>query len=76
MAARITFERVLRDDDDANGQTVCDWKIEAERYGVKIALKHGTGFLLMRANDVNLFIIDLERAKEAALRLQSETEKA
>lgn len=74
MAARITLERVLRDGDDDRGQTIRDWKIEAERYAVTVRMKHGDGFILMRPDDVDLFVADLNRAKEAALSLHAETE--
>lgn len=76
MAARITIERLLRDDDDDVGQSIRDWKIESERHGVAVRMKHGTGFLIMRPDDVDLFIADLQHAKEAALSLHNEPEKA
>lgn len=69
MAARVIIERVLRDDDDMSGQTVRDWKIEAERGHVVIRLKHGDGFLMMRPADIDIFTDDLARAKAAALDL-------
>ena len=72
MAARITIERVLRDADDSSGQTVRDWKIESDEYGVTIRLKHGSGFLLLRAADVDQFVIDLNRAKDSAEELAAE----
>lgn len=76
MAARITIERLLRDDDDDVGQSIRDWKIESERCAITVRMKHGTGFLIMRPDDVDLFIADLQRAKEAALSLHNEPEKA
>ena len=66
MPARITIERLLRDDDDASGQSVRDWKIECEPGHITIKLKHGDGFLLLRATDIELFSLDLQRAKEAS----------
>lgn len=72
MAARITIERLLRDDDDASGQTIRNWQIEAEPGFVKVCLKHGDGFLLMRADDVDLFVADMERAEAASRSLTSE----
>lgn len=33
MPAKHTIERILRDDDDASGQTVREWKIEVEGEG-------------------------------------------
>lgn len=69
MSARITLERILRDDDDDSGQTIRDWKIESERGNVTIRMKHGNGFVMMRPDDVDVFIEDLKRAKDAALTL-------
>lgn len=67
MALRVTFERVLRDDDDASGQTIRDWKIEAEPgASITIRMKHGDGFVLLRAADIDLFIQDLNSAKIVA----------
>lgn len=67
MALRVTFERVLRDDDDASGQTIRDWKIEAEPgSGITIRMKHGDGFVLLRAADIDLFVKDLNSAKIVA----------
>jgi hypothetical protein len=62
MAARITTERILRDDDDDSGQSIRDWKIESDSGHVTIRLKHGDGFILMRAADVEIFVDDLRRA--------------
>lgn len=75
MPARITIERVLRDDDDDSGQTIRDWKIEADRFGVMIRMKHGTGFILIRAADVDVLVSDLQRAKATALQLAEEKEE-
>lgn len=72
MAARITIERLLRDEDDSSGQSIRDWKIESEPYSVTIRLKHGDGFILLRAADVDIFIADVKRAKETALSLKAE----
>jgi uncharacterized protein with PhoU and TrkA domain len=69
MAARVTIERILRDDDDMQGQSVRDWKIEAERGHVVIRLKHGDGFIMLRPADIEIFTDDLARAKAAALDL-------
>ena len=69
MAARVTIERVSRDDDDASGQTIRDWKIEAESGHVTIRLKHGDGFILLRLADIQVFVADLERAMNAAVSL-------
>lgn len=69
MAARVTIERILRDDDDQTGQNVRDWKIEAERGHIVIRLKHGDGFIMLRPVDIEVFMDDLARAKAAALDL-------
>jgi hypothetical protein len=74
MPAKITVERILRDENDDSGQSIRDWKIESECYGVMIRLKHGSGFILLRADDVDIFIADLRRAKEATLSLFAEAE--
>lgn len=62
MARRLTIERILRDDDDMNGQTIRDWKIESEAGRIVLRLKHGDGFISMRADDIELFVEDLRRA--------------
>lgn len=74
MTARITIERILRDNDDMSGQTIRDWKIESEWHGVTIRMKHGDGFILLRAEDVDQFVADLNRAKDNALALKAEAE--
>lgn len=73
MAARITVERILRDDDDASGQTVRDWKIESEAGFVTIRLNNGDGFILLRDDDVNQFMQDLHRARMASIQLREES---
>ncbi len=65
-ASRVTVERILRDDDDHTGKDIRDWKIEAERGHVTIRLRHGDGFLLLRPDDVSIFINDLRRAETTA----------
>jgi hypothetical protein len=72
MAARITIERILRDEDDASGQSIRSWIIASEPEHVTVKLKHGDGFLLLRAADVDQFAADLQRAREAALSLAAE----
>lgn len=72
MAARITVERILRDDDDTSAQTVRDWVIEAADGFITIRLKHGTGFLLMRASDIDIFAADLRKARDAAVAVSIE----
>ena len=66
MAARVTIERVLRDADDVSGQSVRDWKMEAEKGHLTIRLKHGDGFIMLAPGDVEQFINDLRRAEQAA----------
>lgn len=66
MVARKTIERILRDDDDASGQSVREWKVESDPGTITVRLRNGDGFLLMRADDVDLFINDLYSAQEAA----------
>lgn len=72
MPARITIERLLRDEDDASGQSVRNWKIEVDACTITIRLKHGDGFLLLRTDDVPLFSADLERACVASRSLEEE----
>lgn len=72
MAVRITIERILRDPDDASGQTIRDWKLESESGHVTIRTNHGSGFIGMRADDVDLFVGDLLKAQDAARRLAEE----
>lgn len=72
MAVRITLERFLRDDDDASGQSVRDWKLESEPGFVVIKLKQGDGSLLLRTGDIPQFVQDLHRARTTALDLAKE----
>lgn len=72
MPARITIERALRDEDDATGQSIRDWKIEVEATHITIRLKHGDGFLLLRADDIPYFAADLDRACVASRSLEEE----
>lgn len=76
MAARITIERLLRDDDDDSGQTIRDWKIESDPGHITIRMKHGDGFIIMRPSDVETFINDLRRAQDAAKDLAAEHEQS
>lgn len=66
MAVRVTVERVLRDADDISGQSIRDWKMEAEKGHLTIRLKHGDGFIMLTPDDVEQFINDLRRAEQAA----------
>lgn len=72
MVARITFERVLRDDDDDSGQSIRDWKIEAEPTHLTLRMKHGDGFIILRHTDVEILASDLRRARNAAMSLTEE----
>lgn len=72
MSARITIERLLRDDDDASGQSIRNWTIESEPGFITIRMKHGAGFVLLRAADVDVFCGDMKRAKDAATSLAQE----
>ena len=73
MPARHTIERILRDADDSSGQSIREWKIESESGFITIRLRHGDGFISLRPDDVAWFVIDLTRAKDAALSFASET---
>lgn len=75
MVVRNTIERILRDPEDASGQTMREWKIEAERGHITIRLKHGDGFLMMRADDVDLFIKDLSSAQQMARGIEEPEEQ-
>lgn len=72
MTARVTIERLLRDDEDASGQSIRKWKIESEAGVVTIRLDHGEGFILLRSSDIDLFVVDLNRAGDAADELAAE----
>lgn len=76
MIARITVERILRDDDDASGQSIRDWKIESDAGFITIRLKHGDGFVMLRTDDVNRFMQDLHQSRMAAIRLKEESDEA
>lgn len=72
MSARITIERILRDDDDDSGQTIRQWKIEAEgRHIVVRDHEEHLPFLMLRPADIAIFVGDLERARAAAIELCS-----
>ncbi len=76
MTGRITIERLLRDDEDASGQSIRKWKFEAEAGMVIIRLDHGEGFILLRSSDIDQFVIDLNRAGDAADELAAEPSAA
>lgn len=65
MAVKYTIERILRDDDDVSGQSIRSWIIEVEpSASVVIRMNHGDGFILLRADDIDLFINDLTSAQD------------
>lgn len=66
MSRRVTFERILRDDDDDAGQTIRDWKIEASDGHVTIKDRHDAGFIMLRPEDVDVFMKDLHDAQVCA----------
>lgn len=58
--AMRTLERILREPDDASGQTIRQWCIERE--GAFLTLKNRrdkAGFLLIRVSDLTQFVADL-----------------
>lgn len=68
MSVRVTFERILRDDDDASGQTIRQWKMEAEGGHITIRDREDhIPFIMLRPADIDLFVADLEKARAAAL---------
>ena len=60
MAAKVTLERILRDDDDSTGQDIREWKIEREGSRLKIRDCRGSGFLLIRASDADELMADIK----------------
>lgn len=74
MAARITIERILRDADDASGQSIRQWKVEAEIGGITVRHNHGDGFIMMRTDDVDRFVADIYRAATIAKMLKEESD--
>lgn len=76
MALAITIERILRDADDESGQSIRDWKIEVEGEHVTIRPRMRDGFLLMRAADIDVFMVDLVRAKETAKSMAKDIERS
>lgn len=66
MAQRFTIETLLRDDDDAIGRSIREWKLEIEQGFITIRLRHGDGFILIRAADVDQLVADLRKAEGLA----------
>lgn len=72
MPARMTIERLLRDNDDASGQTIRKWNVEINPNSIMVRMNHGDGFILMSAADVDQFVADLQWAKVLAISLSEE----
>jgi len=66
VAKRTTIERVLRDDGDNAGQSIRDWKIEAENNHVTLRSGHDLEFIMLRKADIDLLIADLQQARDLA----------
>lgn len=70
MSARITIERILRDDDDHSGQTIRQWRIEAEGGHITVRDREDhLPFLMLRPADVDILILDLRKAQAAAVEM-------
>lgn len=63
MSARVTIERVLRDDDDASGQTVRSWRLQMDGGHVQIARNEHSDWNMVRVDDLTLLIGDLEEIR-------------
>jgi hypothetical protein len=72
MSARITIDRILRDDNDASGQSIRSWTLQCEPGYVMIRPQHEGNSLLLRVSDVEVFAENLKRAQEAAKLLSAE----
>lgn len=66
MAVKHTIERILRDDDDASGQTVREWKIEVEGDTVTISgSRHRPeNWIIIRLSDLDQFRSDINSAEQ------------
>ncbi|MBU1606341.1 MAG: hypothetical protein KKD08_05975 [Alphaproteobacteria bacterium] len=62
MTSKITIERVLRDPDDASGQTVREWKLELEGDTLTISgSRHRpASWLIIRLSDADEFMADIK----------------
>lgn len=62
MSSKITVERILRDDDDASGQTIREWKLELEGNTLTISgSRHRPdSWLIIRLSDADEFIADIK----------------
>lgn len=62
MASKVTVERVLRDPDDASGQSVREWKLELEGDTLTISgSRHRPeSWLIIRLSDADEFMADIK----------------
>ena len=62
MSSKITVERILRDDDDASGQTIREWKLELEGNTLTISgSRHRPdSWIIIRLSDADEFIADIK----------------
>jgi hypothetical protein len=61
VASKITVERILRDDDDASGQTIREWKLELEGDTLTIngSRHRPDAWLIIRLSDADEFMADI-----------------
>lgn len=61
MAVKLTVERILRDDDDASGQSVREWKLELEDDTLTISgSRHRPeSWIIIRLSDADEFMADI-----------------
>lgn len=61
MAVKLTVERVLRDEDDASGQSVREWKLELEGDTLTISgSRHRPeSWIIIRLSDADEFMTDI-----------------
>lgn len=57
--AKRSLERVLRDDDDANGQTVRSWLLSRDGDSIQIARNEHSDWNIIRVSDVPQLVADL-----------------
>ena len=66
MSTRTTIERILRDADDASGQTCRGWTIEVSDGVIVMRDFDAKPFISFGASDLSALIGDLRRAQTAA----------
>ncbi|MBX3481633.1 MAG: hypothetical protein KF842_14675 [Caulobacter sp.] len=74
MAAQLTLERILRDDDDASGQTIRVWRLSIDGQYLRIqrsGTETSSSGLLIRVADVPQLIADLKSIAAAAETLET-----